>query len=100
VTNTWVEHYYYDASQDYSNMPWISQSSGIGENATAGEALSLQITWNKDMRNHYGLKQEWSNDLNTNTYVADIAILHNGTYTHGQGAYDRIKLVMCTPADD
>jgi hypothetical protein len=52
------------------------------------------------MRDHHGLKQIWSDDLNTNTYVADIAIIHNGTYTHGAAAYDLVKLVMYTQADD
>jgi hypothetical protein len=81
-------------------MPFVSQASGFGENATAGEAFSLQITWDKEMRSEPHLIQEWSDDLGVNIYIVNLAFKYNGTYTHGQGAYDRIRLGMYTPADD
>jgi hypothetical protein len=34
------------------------------------------------------------------TYVVEMAIVTNGTYTRGDGARELIRLVMYTPADN
>jgi hypothetical protein len=43
VTNTYEMKYYRDG--DYTNMPWIFQSGGIGENATQNANVYVEVAW-------------------------------------------------------
>jgi hypothetical protein len=43
VTNTYEMKYYRDG--DDTNMPWIFQSGGIGENATQNANVYVEVAW-------------------------------------------------------
>jgi hypothetical protein len=97
VTNTYVERYH----AGYSDMPWIVAITGIGVNATAGEAPTVTIQWKKEYYEQHEWKLQAVHDANLNamTYVIEMTYATNMTYTHGNGYEEKFNLIMYTPAD-
>jgi hypothetical protein len=69
ITNTWYEYYYMEEETGYTNMPWIKETSGIGENSTAGEPVTISIDWKADYLLMTNIEPTENAELNAVTYV-------------------------------